>query len=53
MRNNAYLSRETNELKITKLKNFMTLQNIFFVNDCLEAKELKSFRNTFKRSKID
>ena len=27
----------------------MTLQNIVFINDCLEAKKIKSSNNTFKK----
>ena len=53
MATNAYVSREINELKVPKLKGIITLQNIFFVNDCLEAKGIKSFTNAFKRSETD
>ena len=37
------------KLKILKLKDFITLQNILFVYDFLEEERMKSFNKTFKR----
>ena len=37
------------KLKILKLKDFITLQNILFINDYLEEERLKSFNTTFKQ----
>ena len=47
--NNAPVSKEMHKLRILKLKDFITLQNILFVYDCLEAERMKSFSTTFKR----
>ena len=47
--NNAPLSKEMHKLRILKLKDFITLQNILFVYDCLEAERMKSFNTTFKQ----
>ena len=46
---NAPVSKEMQKLKILKLKDFITLQNILFVYDCLEEERMKSFNTTFKR----
>ena len=46
---NAPVSKETHKLKILKLKDFITLQNILFVYDCLEEERVKSLNATFKR----
>ena len=37
------------KLKILKLKDFITLQNILFINDYLEEERLKSFNTIFKQ----
>ena len=37
------------KLRILKLKDFITLQNILFVYDCLEEERMKSFNTTFKQ----
>ena len=47
--NNAPVSKEMHKLKILKLKDFITLQNILFVYDCLEEERMKSFITTFKQ----
>ena len=47
--NNAPVSKEMHKLKILKLKDFITLQNILFVYDCLEEERMKSFNTTFER----
>ena len=47
--NNAPVSKEMHKLRILKLKDFITLQNILFVYDCLEAERMKSFNTTFKQ----
>ena len=46
---NAPVSKEMQKLKILKLKDFITLQNILFVYDCLEEERMKSFNATFKQ----
>ena len=46
--NNAPVSKEVHELRILKLKDFITLQNILFVYDCLEEERMGSFNTTFK-----
>ena len=46
--NNAPVSKEVHKLRILKLKNFITLQNILFVYDCLEEERMESFNTTFK-----
>ena len=47
--NNAPVSKEMHKLRILKLKDFITLQNILFVYDCLEEERMKSFNTTFKQ----
>ena len=47
--NSAPVSKEMHKLKILKLKDFITLQNILFVYDCLEEERMKSFNTTFER----
>ena len=37
------------KLRIIKLKDFITLQNVLFVYDCLEEERMKSFNTTFKQ----
>ena len=46
--NNAPVSKEVHELRILKLKDFITIQNILFVYDCLEEERMESFNTTFK-----
>ena len=46
--NNAPVSKEVHKLRILKLKDFITLQNILFVYDCLEEERMESFNTTFK-----
>ena len=46
--NNVPVSKEMHKLRILKLKDFITLQNILFVYDCLEGERMKSFNTTFK-----
>ena len=41
--NNAPVLKEMHKLKILKLKDFITLQNILFINDCLEEERMKNF----------
>ena len=41
------------KLRILKLKDFVKLQNILFVYDCLEEERIKSFNTTFKRMETD
>ena len=45
---NAPVSKEMHELRVLKLKDFITLQNILFVYDCLEEERMESFNTTFK-----
>lgn len=40
-----------NKLKILTLKDFITLQMLLFINNCLEKEIIKSFSSTFKRAK--
>ena len=47
--NNAPVSKEMHKLRILKLKDFITLQNVLFVYDCLEEERMKSFNTTFKQ----
>ena len=47
--NDAPVSKEMHELRILKLKDFITLQNVLFVYDCLEEERMKSFNTTFKQ----
>ena len=47
--NNAPVSKEMHKLRILKLKDFITLQNVLFVYDCVEEERLKSFDTTFKQ----
>ena len=47
--NNAPVSKEMHKLRILKLKDFITLQNILFAYDCLEEKAVKSLNTTFKQ----
>ena len=37
------------KLRIVKLKDFITLQNVLVVYDCLEEERMKSFDTTFKQ----
>ena len=37
------------KLRILKIKDFITLQNVLFVYDCLEEERMKSFNTTFKQ----
>ena len=53
LRNNAPVSKEINILRILKLKDYITLQNILFVFVCLEKEIMKSFNTTFKRMEIN
>ena len=43
------VSKETHKLRILKPKDFITLQNILFVYDCLEKERMKSFNTIFKQ----
>lgn len=45
---NASVLKEMNELKILKIKDFITLNNILLLNDCLEKERIKSFDSTLK-----
>ena len=47
--NNAAVSKEMHKLRILKLKDFITLQNVLFVYGCLEEERMKSFKTTFKQ----
>ena len=47
--NNVPVSKEMHKLRILKLKDFITLQNVLFVYDCLEEERMKSFNTTFKQ----
>ena len=38
------------ELKMLKLKNFITLQNIFFIKDSLKNERMTSFNKIFQQS---
>ena len=46
---NAPVSKEMHKLRILKLIDFITLQNVLFVYDCLEQERMKSFNTTFKQ----
>ena len=47
--NNAPVSKEMHKLRILKLKDFIILQNVLFVYDCLKKERMKSFNTTFKQ----
>ena len=47
--NNAPVSTEMHKLRILKLKDFITLQNVLFIYDCLEEERMKSFNTIFKQ----
>ena len=47
--NNAPVSKEMHKLRILKLIDFITLQNVLFVYDCLEQERMKSFNTIFKQ----
>ena len=49
MPNNATVLKAMQKLKLLKIKDFITLQNILFINDCLEEEKLKRFNNIFKQ----
>ena len=51
--NNATVSGEMHKLRILKLKDFITLQNVLFVYDCLEEERMKSFNTTFKQTETN
>ena len=51
--NNAPILKEMHKLKVPKLKHFITLQNMLFINDCLEEERMKSFYTTFKQIQIN
>ena len=52
MPNNAPVYKERHKLRILKLKDFSTLQNISFAYDFLEEERMKSFNTTFKQMAI-
>ena len=41
------------KLRILKLKDFITLQSVLFVYDCLEEERMKIFNTTFKQMNGD
>ena len=43
------VSKETHKLRILKPKDFITLQNILFVYDCLEKERMKSFNTILNK----
>lgn len=45
----APITNQMKKLKILKLKDFITLQNILFVKDLLANKELTSFNKIFQQ----
>ena len=47
--NNAPVSKEIHKLRILKLKDFITLQNLLFAYDCIEEERMKSFNTTLKQ----
>ena len=47
--NNAPVFKEMHKLKILKVKDFITIQNILFINNCLKEERLKSFNTAFKQ----
>ena len=51
--NNAPVSKEMHKLRILKLKDFITLQSVLFVYDCLEEERMKIFNTTFKQMNGD
>ena len=50
MPSNASVLKEINELKLLKIRDFVTLQQILFADKCLEEQKIKSFSSIFKRS---
>ena len=50
-----HILKEMHKLKILKLKDFITLQNMLFVNDYREEERMKrkSFNTTFKQMKTN
>ena len=51
--NNDPVSKEMHQLRILKLKDFITLQNVLFVYECLEEERMKSFNTTYKQTETN
>ena len=49
---NAPVEKQVDEMNILKLKDFIMLQNIFFLRDCLSENVPGSFNNKFHTSKL-
>ena len=49
---NATVEKQMYEMNILKLKDFIMLQNILFVKDCLSENALGSFNDKFHPSKL-
>ena len=49
---NATVEKQMDEMNILKLKDFIMLQNILFVKDCLSENALGSFNDKFHPSKL-
>ena len=47
--NNAPVFKEMHKSKIIKVKDFIIIQNILFMNNCLKEERLKSFNTAFKQ----
>ena len=47
--NNAPVFKEMHKSKIIKVKDFIIIQNILFMNNCFKEERLKSFNTAFKQ----
>ena len=47
--NNPPVLKEMHISKIIKLRDFITVQNILFINDCLQEKRLETFNTIIKQ----
>ena len=49
---NAPVSKEMHQLRILKLKDFITLQNVRFVYDCLEEERMKALTQLLNKLRL-
>ena len=49
---NAPVSKEMHQLRILKLKDFITLQNVRFVYDCLEEERMKPLTQLLNKLRL-
>ena len=50
--NNAPVSKEMHQLRILKLKDFITLQNVRFVYHCLEEERMKALTQLLNKLRL-